>query len=102
MDLHELRGQVGLVSQEPVLFSCTVRDNICCANPEATQQQVEDAARAANAHAFVQKLPEGYNTQVSYFARKMIEIDVLRSCATPRLFKRAKKGQQSIALMFHC
>ena len=65
LEVHELRGQVGLVSQEPVLFSCTVRDNICYANPEATQQQVEDAARAANAHHFVEKLPEGYNTQVS-------------------------------------
>ena len=65
MDLHELRRQVGLVSQEPILFSCTVRDNICYANPEASQQQVEDAARAANAHSFVERLPEGYSTQVN-------------------------------------
>ena len=64
-NLHELRGQVGLVSQEPILFSCTVRDNICYANPEATQQQVEEAAMAANAHSFVERLPDGYNTQVS-------------------------------------
>ena len=64
VDVQWLRGRVGLVSQEPVLFSCSVRDNICYGNPEATQQQVEDAARAANAHSFIQKLPEGYSTQV--------------------------------------
>lgn len=64
MDLQCLRSMVGLVSQEPVLFSCSVRDNICYGNPEANQQQVEDAARAANAHSFIQKLPEGYSTQV--------------------------------------
>lgn len=64
MDLQLLRNQVGLVSQEPVLFSCSVRDNICYGNPEASQQQVEDAAHAANAHSFIDKLPEGYSTQV--------------------------------------
>lgn len=64
MDLQFLRNQVGLVSQEPVLFSCSVRDNICYGNPEASQQQVEHAARAANAHSFIDKLPEGYSTQV--------------------------------------
>ena len=65
MDMHELRGQVGLVSQEPVLFSCSMRDNIVYGKPEASQQQVEQAAQAANAHNFIQKLPEGYDTQVS-------------------------------------
>lgn len=65
LDLQQLRSQIGLVSQEPVLFSSTVGDNISYGNPEASQQQVEDAARAANAHSFVSKLPEGYNTQVS-------------------------------------
>ena len=64
MDLQCLRSKVGLVSQEPVLFSCSVRDNICYGNPDASQQQIEDAARAANAHSFIQKLPEGYSTQV--------------------------------------
>ena len=64
MDLKCLRDQVGLVSQEPVLFSCSVRDNICYGNPDATQEQVEAAAQAANAHSFIQKLPEGYSTQV--------------------------------------
>ena len=64
MDLCFLRSQVGLVSQEPVLFSCSVRDNICYGKPDATQEEVERAAQAANAHSFIQKLPEGYSTQV--------------------------------------
>ena len=64
MDLKSLRDRVGLVSQEPVLFSCSVHDNICYGNPDATHQQVEAAAQAANAHSFIQKLPEGYSTQV--------------------------------------
>lgn len=64
MDLRCLRDRVGLVSQEPVLFSCSVHDNICYGNPDASQQQVEAASRAANAHSFIQKLPEGYSTQV--------------------------------------
>jgi len=64
MDLCFLRSQVGLVSQEPVLFSCTVRDNICYGKPDATQEEVERAAQAANAHSFIHKLPEGYSTQV--------------------------------------
>ena len=58
MDLQCLRSQVGLVSQEPVLFSCTVRDNICYGNPEASQQQVEDAARAANAGVLAALSPQ--------------------------------------------
>jgi len=64
MDLQWLRSQVGLVSQEPVLFSCTVRENICYGKPDASQEEVENAAKAANAHSFIQRLPEGYSTQV--------------------------------------
>ena len=69
MDLHWLRSQVGLVSQEPVLFSCSVRENICYGRPDATQEEVQKAAEAANAHSFIQKLPEGYSTQVQTSAR---------------------------------
>ena len=64
MNLHWLRSQVGLVSQEPILFSCSVRENICYGRPDATQEEVQKAAEAANAHSFIQKLPEGYSTQV--------------------------------------
>ena len=53
-----------MVSQETFLFSGTARDNIAYANPDATEQQVEDAARAAHAHEFLSQCPEGYQVQV--------------------------------------
>ncbi len=59
-----LRLQIGVVFQEPALFSGTVRENITYARPDATQKQVEKAARAANAHDFIQKFPNGYDTEI--------------------------------------
>jgi ATP-binding cassette subfamily B multidrug efflux pump len=59
-----LRAQMGLVPQDPFLFSGTVRDNIRFPNPNAVDEEVEAAARMANAHAFIVKLPEGYDTEI--------------------------------------
>ena len=64
MDLTWLRSQIGLVSQEPSLFDGTIGENILYGRPGATQQEVEAAARAANAHDFICRLPEGYNTAI--------------------------------------
>ena len=64
LNLHWLRSSIGLVGQEPVLFNMTVADNIRYGRPDASQEQVEEAARAANAHAFIEALPEGYNTML--------------------------------------
>ena len=60
-----LRQQIGLVSQEPALFATTIRENILLGRPDANQVEIEEAARVANAHSFIIKLPEGYETQVS-------------------------------------
>jgi subfamily B ATP-binding cassette protein MsbA len=57
-----LRGLIGMVSQETVLLNDTVRNNIAFGRPDATDAQVEAAARAANAHEFVARLPQGYAT----------------------------------------
>jgi subfamily B ATP-binding cassette protein MsbA len=62
--LPELRGQIGLVSQDVFLFSGTIRDNIAYALPAATDEDVVEAARHANAHGFISALPQGYATPV--------------------------------------
>ena len=58
------REVVGLVTQEPVLLSGTVSDNIAYGRPGASAAAVEAAARAANAHGFIQDLPNGYDTEL--------------------------------------
>jgi ATP-binding cassette subfamily B protein len=60
----DLRDQFAIVLQEPVLFSTTIAENIAYARPGASKEQIEQAARAANAHDFVVGLPESYDTQV--------------------------------------
>ena len=64
LDARWLRTQIGTVAQEPVLFSTEVAANIRYGRPDATDEQVEAAARAANAHDFITELPEGYETEV--------------------------------------
>ncbi len=62
---ESLRARIGVVPQETVLFSGTVRDNIRYGRPEATDEEVVAAARAAQAHDFILELPGGYETQVN-------------------------------------
>jgi len=62
--LASLRGQIGVVMQDSVLFSGTVRENIAYGRPTATDDEVHAAARAAQADEFVQALPDGYDTRV--------------------------------------
>jgi ABC transporter fused permease/ATP-binding protein len=64
LDPRWLRRQIGAVAQEPVLFSTSIAENIRYARPEASDAEVEAAARAANAHGFIAKLPAGYATEV--------------------------------------
>jgi ABC-type multidrug transport system fused ATPase/permease subunit len=59
-----LRREVGVVLQDPFLFSATVRENIAFARPDATQEQVERAARLAQADEFIAELPYGYDTMI--------------------------------------
>ena len=62
--LDSLRSQIGIVTQETVLFNDTVRNNIAYGQPHVSQKQVEEAARAARAHEFIHGLPEQYNTMI--------------------------------------
>ena len=59
-----LRHNIGVVFQEPALFSGTIRENIAYAKPDASIEEITAAAKAANAHDFVQKLEHGYDTQI--------------------------------------
>lgn len=61
---ESLRGQVGIVPQETLLFNGSVYDNILYGRLDATKEEVEAAARAANAHEFILELPEGYQTKL--------------------------------------
>jgi subfamily B ATP-binding cassette protein MsbA len=60
--LEELRAHIGLVTQETILFNDTVRNNIAYGRPAVPLESVEAAARAARAHAFIEELPQGYET----------------------------------------
>jgi ABC-type multidrug transport system fused ATPase/permease subunit len=59
-----LRSQLGMVPQEGFLFSGTIRDNIAFGRPDASDAEIEDAARAVGAHEFISALPAGYDTEV--------------------------------------
>ncbi|MBN1399712.1 MAG: ABC transporter ATP-binding protein, partial [Anaerolineae bacterium] len=62
--IHSLRQQLGLVLQEGFLFSGTIRDNIRYGRLEATDEEVEEAARSVGAHEFIMRMPNGYETEV--------------------------------------
>lgn len=64
LDLAWLRGQIGVVTQETYLFNGTIRENLLYAKEDATQAELETACREANIHAFIEGLPEGYDTLV--------------------------------------
>ncbi|MCI0554252.1 MAG: ABC transporter ATP-binding protein/permease [Anaerolineae bacterium] len=62
--IDSLRSQIGIVLQETTLFSGTIRENIAFGKPDATQTEIETAAKAAAAHDFIMSFPDGYNTHV--------------------------------------
>jgi ABC-type multidrug transport system fused ATPase/permease subunit len=65
LQLKWLRSQMGLVSQEPVLFSMSIAKNIMFGREDASMEDVIEASRVANAHSFIEELPDGYLTEVS-------------------------------------
>ena len=62
--IESLRSQIGIVLQDNILFSDSVKQNILMGNPHATDEEIVAAAKAANAHDFIMGLPEGYDTKV--------------------------------------
>ena len=64
LSVRWLRSQIGIVSQEPALFNISVAENISYGKEGATMEEIEEAAKASNAHDFIMALPKGYNTIV--------------------------------------
>jgi ATP-binding cassette subfamily B protein len=64
VQLHSLRRQIGIVLQEPFLFVGTIAENIAYGRPDATMEEIMQAAQAANAHEFIVRFPDGYDTMV--------------------------------------
>ncbi|MFD2611777.1 ABC transporter ATP-binding protein [Paenibacillus gansuensis] len=62
--IHSLRSQIGMVLQDNLLFSGSVRENILFGRPDATEEEIIQAAQAANAHEFITGLPNGYETEI--------------------------------------
>jgi ATP-binding cassette subfamily B protein len=62
--LHQLRREIGVIAQDPFLFSATVRENVAFGRSDLTDDEVEAAARAAQAHEFIERLPKGYDTMI--------------------------------------
>ncbi len=71
LEIHSLRRGVAIVSQEVYIFGGTIMDNIRYGRPDATREEVVAAAKAANAHDFILKLPEGYDTMVGIGSRSL-------------------------------
>ncbi len=65
MTRDSLRKTFGMVLQDTWLFMGTIRDNIAYGKPDATDEEITNAAKAANAHSFIKKLPKGYNTELT-------------------------------------
>lgn len=64
VSLKSLRKNIGVVQQDVFLFTGTIRDNIVCAKPDATDEEIIEAAKKARIHEFIESLPEGYDTYI--------------------------------------
>lgn len=88
--LEHLRGAVAMVLQKNVLFSGTIRENLLWGNPEATQEEVIEACRAAQAHDFVTSFPDGYETNLGQGGVNVSGGQKQRLCIARALLKNPK------------
>jgi subfamily B ATP-binding cassette protein MsbA len=85
----DLRRQIAIVTQEPILFNETVRDNIAYGRPEATADQIVAAAKAAFAHDFILRFPNGYDTMIGELGGRLSGGEKQRLCIARALIKDA-------------
>ncbi|MFO7713900.1 ABC transporter ATP-binding protein [Desulfosarcina sp.] len=85
----DLRRQIAIVTQEPILFNETVRDNIAYGRPDATEDQIVAAAKAAFAHDFILRYPNGYDTMIGELGGRLSGGEKQRLCIARALIKNA-------------
>ena len=89
LTVSDLRRRIAIVSQEPILFNETVRDNIVYGRPDATEEQVVAAAKAAFAHDFILRFPNGYDTLIGELGGRLSGGEKQRLCIARALIKDA-------------
>jgi ATP-binding cassette, subfamily B, bacterial MsbA len=89
LSLVSLRSQIGIVTQDPILFNVTIRNNIAYGNPNATESDIIEAAKAAYAYDFIQVCPEGFETVVGEKGVRLSGGEKQRICIARALLKNA-------------
>ena len=89
VSLASLRRQIAVVTQEPILFNDTVRNNIAYGNPNATEDDILQAAKDAYAHDFIQRFPRGYDTSIGELGSRLSGGEKQRLCIARALIKDA-------------
>lgn len=90
LNLDWLREQIGTVSQDAAVFHTTLMDNIRYGKPDATDEEVYEAARKANAHNFIMGFPDGYNTMVGQRGTSLSGGQKQRVCIARAILKDPK------------
>ena len=85
----DLRKEISIVTQEPILFNETIRDNILYGNSKASEEEVISAAQAAYAHEFIQNFPNGYDTRIGELGGRLSGGEKQRLCIARALIKNA-------------
>jgi subfamily B ATP-binding cassette protein MsbA len=88
-EIVSLRRQIAIVTQEPILFNESVRDNIAYGNPTAPDEAIEKAARDAFAHDFIENFPDGYHTLIGELGSRLSGGEKQRICIARALLKDA-------------
>lgn len=89
MAVSDLRRRIAIVTQEPILFNNTIRWNIAYGKPDATQTEIENAARAAYIYNFIQSLPKGLDTLIGELGSRLSGGEKQRMCIARALLKNA-------------
>ena len=89
ISIRSLREQIAIVTQEPILFNDTIRNNIAYGNPNASLEQIEDAARAAYAWEFIDKLPDRFDANIGELGSRLSGGEKQRICIARALLKDA-------------